>query len=259
MPHHDPRVSLAVSAYAIERGRSVELRWVASDAERVEIAAVPGPGLGIVELAGSRRLTPQASTTWTITAHGETGTTPATASATVAVNERLPTSLLPPNATPLELAMEAALRQPIDIPIRKLWSAADCPVDLLPYLAWALGVEEWDSDWPEAVKRTAVTEAFRIHREKGTLAGLKRLLRNAGANYEYIERPTGVPMTALLKIFNSNAVYLPNIARAVDRIKRLSLDLDYELHASVAGEISVAAGLSAVTVVEISDWGPYAV
>ena len=257
MSSHAPRASLAASATAIERGRSIELRWTASDAERVEIAAVPGPGLGAVELAGSRRLTPQASTTWTLTAHGEAGTTPATASVTVAVTEREQPSLLPPNATDLERGMELASARAPEIPIRKLWSSADCPLALLPYLAWALGVEEWDPDWPEAVKRAAVAGAVAVHREKGTLAGLKRLLDNAGAEYEYTERTSG-PMTALLKIFNSNAVYLPNIARAVDRVKRLSLDLDYELHSAVSGDVFVAGGLGAANVVEISDWGPHA-
>ena len=66
-------------------------------------------------------------------------------------------------------------------------------------------------------------------------------------------------MTAKLSILNSNAVYLPDVARAVNRVKRASLDLDIELLSAAAGQIPVAAGLGAATVVEISDWGPYAV
>ena len=204
-------------------------------------------------------MSPERATTYTLTATGKPGSTPAAASVTVTVTPRAARSLLPPNATEFERAMEAALRQPIDIPIRKLWSSADCPLELLPYLAWALGVEDWDSDWPGAVKRAAVRDAFRIHREKGTLAGLKRVLMNAGAEYEYVERPSGVPMTARLSIFNSNAVYLPDITSAVERVKRASLDLDIVLAAAAAGAaVRIRGGLGAVTFVEISDWGPYA-
>ena len=249
-----PRASLVVSQSSVEAGRSVELRWVTSDAVRAEI----DNGIGGVPLAGSLRVSPRVPTTYVLTVSGAPGSTPATASVTVTVLARAERSLLPPNATPLERAMEAAMRQPIDIPIRKLWSAADCPVELLPYLAWALGVEEWDSDWPDPVKRSAVADAFRIHREKGTLAGLKRVMMNAGAVYEYTERPAGVAMTARLSIFNSNAVYLPNIARAINRVKRASLDLELVVAAAAAGPLPIRGGLGAVTFVEISDWGPYA-
>lgn len=258
-PAQDPSIAAAVSATGVEAGQSVEIRWAASDALRVVIAALPGPDLGEFPPSGSIRVSPEVSTTWTLTAHGAAGTTPAVAAVTVAVTAREERSLLPPNATDLERAMEAAIRRPIDLPIRKLWSATECPVDLLPYLAWALSVEEWDPDWPEPVKRAAVAGAVRTHREKGTLAGLKRVLMGAGAEYEYTERPAGVPMTAKLSIFNSNAVYLPDAARAINRVKRLSLDLDIELSSAAAGSIPLAAGLGAATVVEISDWGPYAV
>lgn len=250
-----PRAALAVSESSIEIGRSVELRWVTSEAVSVEI----DQGIGPVALSGSLRVSPKTPTTYTLTATGQPGSTPATAAVTVTVTPRAARSLLPPNATPLERAMEAAMRQPIDIPIGKLWSAADCPLELLPYLAWALGVEDWDSDWPAAVKRAAVRDAFKIHREKGTLAGLKRVLMNAGAEYEYVERPSGVPMTARLSIFNSNAVYLPNITASIDRVKRASLDLEIVLAAAASGDVFLAGGLGAATFVEISDWSGYTV
>ena len=252
-----PRAALAVSETSVERGRSIELRWTAAHAESVEI----DQGVGAVPPSGRLRVAPEDSTTWTLTAIGAAGTTPATASVTVAVTPRAPfgaVSLLPPNATEFERALEAALAQDVDIPIRKLWSSADCPAALLPYLAWALGVEEWDPDWPVAVRRAAVANAIAVHGEKGTLAGLKRVLSTAGAEYEYTERPAGVPMTAKLSILNSNAVYLPNIARAVGRVKRASLDLDIELLSAAAGEIPIAAGLGAATVAEIGGLTNYA-
>ena len=253
-----PRAALAASEASVERGRSVELRWTAAHAVEVTLS----PGLGPVAPVGSVRVRPETSTTYLLTARGAAGTTPAVASVTVAVTARAAfgagVSLLPPNATALERAMERAGDRPIDLPIRKLWSAADCPVDLLPYLAWALGVEEWDSEWPGPVKRAAVAGAFAIHREKGTLAGLRRLLDAAGAEYEYTERPEGQPMTALLAIGNSNAVFLPDIARAIERVKRASLHLDLVLTSAAAGQIPVAGGLGAATVAEIGGLSGYA-
>lgn len=87
-------------------------------------------------------------------------------------------TLLPPNATKLELAAEAAMAiataQPVDI--AKLWSADDCPLSLLPYLAWALSVDTWNTDWPEHVKRRVVASAVYVHRYKGTPAGIKAAL-----------------------------------------------------------------------------------
>ncbi len=251
-----PSAALTASQLSVERGRSVELRWAVANALSVEI----DQGVGQVPPSGNLRVTPEASTTWTLTASAYG--LQALASVTVAVTPQAPfgaVSLLPPNATPFERALEAALAQDVDIPIRKLWSSADCPVRLLPYLAWSLGVEEWDPDWPVAVKRAAVANAIAVHREKGTLAGLKRVLSTAGAEYEYVERPAGVPMTAKLSILNSNAVYLPDVARAVNRVKRASLDLDIELLSAAAGQIPIAAGLGAATVVEISDWSGYTV
>ena len=185
-----------MSQPTVEIGRSVELRWVTAGS----VSAAIDNGIGAVPLAGTLRVSPKAATTYVLTATDAMNAT-ATAMVTVTVLARADRSLLPPNATELERGLEGASRQPVDLPIRKLWSSADCPVDLLPYLAWALGVEEWDSDWPEPVKRTAVANAFAIHREKGTLAGLKRLLMDAGAEYEYTERPAGVAMTALVEYF----------------------------------------------------------
>lgn len=247
-----PTAFITASSEIVEIGREIELRWGTSGAASASI----DQAVGAVALTGYLRVTPQASTTWTITADDGQGNT-VTASVTVTVNPRAERSLLPPNATEFERAMEAAARRPIDVPIRKLWSSADCPLALLPQLAWALGVEDWDPDAPEAVKRAAIANAFRIHSEKGTLAGLKRLLDAAGAQYTYTERPAGVPMTARLAISNSASVYLPSITEAVDRVKRASLHLETVLSAGFMGEISVAGGVGAAVVVDIPDWTGY--
>lgn len=88
-------------------------------------------------------------------------------------------TLLPPNSTELELALEASMAKAFDHPVNidKLWSAQDCPIELLPYLAWALSVDTWNSDWPEHVKRQVVASSVYVHKFKGTAAALKAALK----------------------------------------------------------------------------------
>ena len=88
-------------------------------------------------------------------------------------------TLLPPNSTALELAIESSMAIAFDhaVAIDHLWSADDCPIELLPYLAWALSVDTWNTDWPEHVKRQVVASAVYVHRFKGTPAGIKAALK----------------------------------------------------------------------------------
>lgn len=87
-------------------------------------------------------------------------------------------SLLPSNATALERSAEASMAGLSALPVEtdRLWSAEDCPLSLLPYLAWALSVDYWDEAWDETVKRKVVASAAYVHRFKGTAAGVKTAL-----------------------------------------------------------------------------------
>ena len=91
-------------------------------------------------------------------------------------------TLLPPNASELERAMESVTARlgQVPLPIRALWDADTCPAHLLPWLAWAFSVDEWDPDWPEAAKRASIRDAARIQRHKGTVWAIRRVLANAG-------------------------------------------------------------------------------
>ncbi len=92
-------------------------------------------------------------------------------------------SLLPPNSTALERAIEGAMASPItaiEIPISQLWNPQTCPLHMLPYLAWALSVDEWDPNWSEEDQRNVVAESVELHRLKGTLGSIKRVLKSAG-------------------------------------------------------------------------------
>lgn len=87
------------------------------------------------------------------------------------------TSLLPPNATAAERALEAAMRSGIDLSaVGTLWNPATCPADVLPFLAWGLAISHWDADWTEAEKRAAIADAIPFHQRKGTRAAVEEIL-----------------------------------------------------------------------------------
>lgn len=92
-------------------------------------------------------------------------------------------SLLPPGATHVERAIEQAMARVADVPVplRRISDPARTPEEFLPFLAWGRSTDLWDRDWPTEKKR-AVTQAwFRLHRRKGTLAGIDDALRFFGA------------------------------------------------------------------------------
>lgn len=87
------------------------------------------------------------------------------------------TSLLPPNATGAERALEQAMRSGIDLAaVGTLWNPETCPVDVLPFLAWGLAISHWDRDWTEAQKRGAIADAIPFHQRKGTRAAVEEVL-----------------------------------------------------------------------------------
>lgn len=91
-------------------------------------------------------------------------------------------TLLPPNATAAEHRLEQATARlgELPTPLRDLWNADTCPAHLLPWLAWALQVDIWDSGWSEDAQRAVIRGAITVHRRKGTPWAIKRALANAG-------------------------------------------------------------------------------
>jgi phage tail P2-like protein len=101
----------------------------------------------------------------------------------------MPPSLLPPNAFPLERALEAGTARlgEVEAPIAPLWDPATMPIADLPFLAWALSVDSWDSDWSEAMKRQAVADSIALHRLKGTRKSVESVLARFDDLLELIE------------------------------------------------------------------------
>lgn len=94
-----------------------------------------------------------------------------------------PATLLPPSSTPLERALDqTAADRMAALPsvVASLWNADTCPAPLLPYLAWAMSVDEWNDGWGVDKKRAVIKESRYIHQHKGTLSAIKRALTAIG-------------------------------------------------------------------------------
>ena len=91
-------------------------------------------------------------------------------------------SLLPPNATPQERALEASSLRISDIavPLRDLYNPDTCRVELLPWLAWHLSIDTWKTSWPEEIRRARIKNAMAIHRKKGTAQSVKQVVAAFG-------------------------------------------------------------------------------
>ncbi|MGY2204573.1 phage tail protein I [Pseudomonas tolaasii] len=114
--------------------------------------------------------------------------------------------LLPGNSTPLENQAAQALAQiqRVPIPLRQLCNPDTCPLELLPYLAWAFSVDRWDGKWAETAKRAAIRSSHYIHSRKGTIGALRRVVEPLGYLIEVLEwwqtAPQGVPGTFAIKV-----------------------------------------------------------
>lgn len=97
-------------------------------------------------------------------------------------------TLLPPNASPLLRAqsLSAARTEAIAVPMRDLMNPDTCPAVVLPWLAWALSVDEWDPAWTEEDQRATLRESVGVHRRKGTLWSMRRAIINAGLGHSVI-------------------------------------------------------------------------
>lgn len=91
-------------------------------------------------------------------------------------------TLLPPNRTEAEEALDLATARigAVPVPNAALWNPDTCPAALLPWLAHALSVDEWDPRWSEEVQRAVIRASIEVHRRKGTVASVKRALAAAG-------------------------------------------------------------------------------
>ena len=115
--------------------------------------------------------------------------------------------MLPGNATALERAMAATTARidDIPVPIATVLDPANCPAQLLPWLAWQRAVGEWNPAWSEATKREVIARNYKVLAHRGTRASVvQAILAQGFANvqhecwFEYGGQPYRFRLTVLL-------------------------------------------------------------
>ncbi|MDZ4377999.1 MAG: phage tail protein I [Xanthomonadaceae bacterium] len=174
-------------------------------------------------------------------------------------------SLLPPNATQFERALEAATLRidAIPTPLRTLWDPDTISAPLLPWLAWGLSVDEWDSTWTTAQKRAVVRASINVHQHKGTVGAMLTALAALDYGAQLIEwhqtSPAGAPYTFAIRVALDARGIIDGTWGEVERTAldaknaRSHLTAIQLLHTSPSPAV-MATAITAAEIVTIQPW-----
>ena len=173
------------------------------------------------------------------------------------------TSLLPSNQTKLEqaLAQVSAGDSELANVLRQMHSVDNCPASMLPWLAIQRSVDRWDPEWSEAIKRKMVKDSFEVHKRKGTVGALRRVVEPFAEIIDITEwhelEPMGPPGTfsMSLALFDSGLTdtAIAELERMISDTKPLSRHLvGLSITYSPNGTYYIGAGISSGDEVTIS-------
>lgn len=174
-------------------------------------------------------------------------------------------SLLPHNATHLERQVEQLTsKSTTELPtenIENLKSSSSCSVDILPWVAWAHSVDEWNDEWSDEIKRSVIRTSFEVHRFKGTSHAIKTALSSLRIKTQLREwwekggsnRPGTITVLAFLtdniaggdSLINEES--LEQVYRIVNATKRRSIHFEIELGMSSHAELNLYGGMTPPT------------
>ncbi len=169
-----------------------------------------------------------------------------------------PRTLLPPSATALSRSIETVMAertQGIEAPIGTLWHVDTCPVELLPWLAWAFSVEVWEHDWSEEIKRDVIRSAIAVHRLKGTRQSVEIALGALGFRIDLVEawEEGGDPHTFRLDAygddvfaagFQIDAKLLDTVTRLIENVKPVRSHFTLRIGESFEDDAYLRAGVT---------------
>lgn len=144
--------------------------------------------------------------------------------------------LLPPNATELERAIATALGeiQTVPVAIRDIWNPDTCPAEILPWLAWAFSVEDWNESWTDQQKRETIRSAISVQQHKGTIGAVREALASLGIDLRiqewFNQSPAGDPYTFRVWLESEQtpvtAGGIDQVLTIIERLKSLRSHLD---------------------------------
>ena len=173
------------------------------------------------------------------------------------------TDLLPPNRSTLERRIAASHPLDLPVPLRTLWNPATCPVEFLPFLAWAFSVDQWHETWPESVKRRVIANSAELHRIKGTRPAVELAMASLGVSVELTEwfeasppLPRGTFSTVLYVNENLNPeapsllsdTLYTQLRNAIDNAKNKRSHYELKVGAKYASSVGTASALKSAAV-----------
>lgn len=176
-------------------------------------------------------------------------------------------ALLPPNSTKGERALVDAIgTRPLPVPVGDMWDADRCPADLLPWLAWALSVDDWKAYWPEHIKRSRVRSAIAIQRRKGTAQSVHDVVESFGGSLvirEWFEAsPPAAPHTFDMVLTLSgndgattSAQFVEDVIAEVTRTKPVRSHFTFTQGVQFDDAIALANGVRAATYLRLNFTG----
>lgn len=169
--------------------------------------------------------------------------------------------LLPSNATDQERALAETTSRISDVPVvvREVWNPDTCPSNVLPWLAWAFSVDDWDTNWTDEQKRQVIKQSVYSQRIKGTIGAVTRQLAALGYEIQILEwfqqEPEGTPYTFQVYITANQYPLTQNdyrkILQVIDTNKNLRSHLD-ETQLIVRSEDKTTVGIVCGTGNEIN-------
>jgi phage tail P2-like protein len=167
--------------------------------------------------------------------------------------------LLPPNATDQERALSEATGRLGAVPVEfiKVWNPLTCPVQMLPWLAWALSVDTWNPAWSVTTKRAVINASIATHRKKGTIGALRTALSAFALNLDVQEwwQFSGAPYTFRVAINVDGASVtdeqLDELEAVVNAVKNARSHLD-SLTATTAASFQVPVWAAVVQASDIT-------
>lgn len=165
--------------------------------------------------------------------------------------------LLPYNATDQERALANTIARISDVPVlvREVWNPDTAPASVLPWLAWAFSVDDWDTNWTDEQKRNVIKQSVYSQRIKGTIGAVTRQLAALGYTIQILEwwqqDPEGQPYTFDVYI---TASQYPLTARDYNKVLEV-IDTNKNLRSHMGEVTIVAKSLSNVTCATVSSLG----
>lgn len=177
-------------------------------------------------------------------------------------------TLLPhPSKVELALEEEAAQKYCRANPqiIRDIHDPWKCPLEFLPWLAYALSVDVWNDKWPEVTKRTICANAEQIHEHKGTHGGMVDALALLGIRadvvYWHQMQPEGEPGTMNLTLWVSQNIIpdaevilgselIRDVKRQIESNKRASLHYSFRIGMELTTQVATAASAHFATAMD---------